>query len=128
MIIKRLQILLPCTMHTVYRMCSSIPILTFRAKLLERCNGIRACHYFKIQLCTKGSWRSCTTCGTISKKTAVVYEKFNIAMSTEGRPQWPRGLRHELSSLARKLGSWVRIPLKAWMPVCAYSVFVLFRV
>jgi hypothetical protein len=34
-------------------------------------------------------------------------------------------LRHELSSLARALGSWVRIPLKAWMSVCFYSVFVL---
>jgi hypothetical protein len=34
-----------------------------------------------------------------------------------GRSQWPRGLRHELSSLARKLGSWVRIPHKAWMSV-----------
>jgi hypothetical protein len=30
----------------------------------------------------------------------------------QGRSQWPRGLRHELSSLVRKLGSWVRIPLK----------------
>jgi hypothetical protein len=41
---------------------------------------------------------------------------------------WPRGLRHELSSLTRKLGSWVRIPLKAWLSVlvCVYSVFVLF--
>jgi hypothetical protein len=39
-----------------------------------------------------------------------------------------RGLTHELSSLARKLGSWVRIPLKAWMSVCFYSVFVLFCV
>jgi hypothetical protein len=28
---------------------------------------------------------------------------------------WPRGLRHELSSLARTLRSWVRIPFKAWM-------------
>jgi hypothetical protein len=37
----------------------------------------------------------------------------------------PRGLRHELSSLARTLGSWVRIPLEAWMSVCVYSVFVL---
>jgi hypothetical protein len=27
----------------------------------------------------------------------------------------PRGLRHEMSSLARTLGSWVLIPLKAWM-------------
>jgi hypothetical protein len=33
--------------------------------------------------------------------------------------QWPRGVRHELSSLARMLGLWVRIPLKAWMFVCA---------
>jgi hypothetical protein len=41
------------------------------------------------------------------------------------RSQWQRGLRHELSSLARILGSWVRIPLKAWMSVCVYSVFVL---
>jgi hypothetical protein len=37
---------------------------------------------------------------------------------------WPRGLRHELSSLARTLGSWVRISLEAWMSVCVYSVFV----
>jgi hypothetical protein len=35
--------------------------------------------------------------------------------------QWPRGLRYKLSSLARKLGSWVRIPLKTWMSVsCAF--------
>jgi hypothetical protein len=39
--------------------------------------------------------------------------------------QWPRCLRHELSSPARTLGSWVRIPLEAWMSVCVYSVFVL---
>jgi hypothetical protein len=41
------------------------------------------------------------------------------------RSRSSRGLRHELSSLARTLGSWVRIPLKAWMSVCVYSVFVL---
>jgi hypothetical protein len=36
------------------------------------------------------------------------------------RPHWPRGLRYELPSLARKLGSWVRIPLKSSMSVlCA---------
>jgi hypothetical protein len=38
-------------------------------------------------------------------------EKISIA----GRSQEPSGLRHELSSLARTLGPWVRIPLKAWM-------------
>jgi hypothetical protein len=41
------------------------------------------------------------------------------------RSQWPRDLRHELSSLARKLRSWVRIPFEAWMSVCVDSVFVL---
>jgi hypothetical protein len=29
------------------------------------------------------------------------------------RSLWPRGLRRELSSLARTLGSWIRFPLKA---------------
>jgi hypothetical protein len=42
------------------------------------------------------------------------------------RPQWPRRLRHELSSLARALGLWVRIPFKAWIFVCVYSAFVLY--
>jgi hypothetical protein len=44
------------------------------------------------------------------------------------RSQWPPCLRHELSSLARTLGSWDQIPVKAWMSVCVYSVFVLFCV
>jgi hypothetical protein len=39
--------------------------------------------------------------------------------------QWPRGLKHELSSPAQTPGSWVRIPLKAWMSVYIYSVFTV---
>jgi hypothetical protein len=39
--------------------------------------------------------------------------------------QSPSGLRNELSSLARTMGSWVRIPLEAWMSVYVYSSFVL---
>jgi hypothetical protein len=38
---------------------------------------------------------------------------------------WPRGVRHELSSVARTLGSWVLIPLKVWISACDYSLFVL---
>jgi hypothetical protein len=34
------------------------------------------------------------------------------------RSQWSRALRHEPSSIARTLGSWAQIPLKAWMCVC----------
>jgi hypothetical protein len=48
-----------------------------------------------------------------------------VLVICKGRSQWPRSLRHELSSPARTLGSWLRIQLKAWTSVCIYSVFVL---
>jgi hypothetical protein len=37
-----------------------------------------------------------------------------------GRSQWPRGLRHELSSPAQTLGEWFRIPLEARIFVYAF--------
>jgi hypothetical protein len=49
--------------------------------------------------------------GSLLKDPAVIYLKVHSWC----RSQWPRGLGHEMSSLARTLGSWVRIPLKAWM-------------
>jgi hypothetical protein len=48
-----------------------------------------------------------------------------LAEGVTCRSQWPRSLTHKLSSSAPTLGSWVRIPLKAWMSVCVYFVFVL---
>jgi hypothetical protein len=54
--------------------------------------------------------------------------KITVTDHESGRSQWPRALRHELYSLARTLRSWVRIPLKARMSVCVYSVFVFFCV
>jgi hypothetical protein len=45
-----------------------------------------------------------------------------LSMQEMGRSQWPCSLKHELSSTAQTLGSWVRIPLEAWMPVCVYSL------
>jgi hypothetical protein len=50
-----------------------------------------------------------------------------LAMSAIISPT-PAGLRHGPSSFAQTLGSWVRIPLKAWLSVCVYSVIVLFFV
>jgi hypothetical protein len=50
-----------------------------------------------------------------------------ILLSLDGQEyfsQYSGGLRR--SSPARTLGSWVRIPLEAWMSVCVYSVSVLF--
>jgi hypothetical protein len=40
------------------------------------------------------------------------------------RSQWPHGLSHQMSLIVRTLGSWVRIPLKAWMSVSAFILFV----
>jgi hypothetical protein len=45
------------------------------------------------------------------------------------RSQQPRGIRHELSSLVRTLGLWVRIPLKPWVfgvCVCVYVFFCVY--
>jgi hypothetical protein len=35
--------------------------------------------------------------------------------------KWPRGLKHEMSSPAQTLGSWVQTPVEA----CVYSLFML---
>jgi hypothetical protein len=59
------------------------------------------------------------TCENITLKNKSTY----IIMIC--RSQWPRGLRHELSSPTPTLGSWVRISLEAGMSVCVYCVFVL---
>jgi hypothetical protein len=50
-----------------------------------------------------------------------IYLFIYVSMYCDGQSQWPHSLRHELSLLAQTLGSWVRIPLKAWMSVlCAF--------
>jgi hypothetical protein len=55
------------------------------------------------------------------------YSKLHIILHVwgMGRSQRPHRLIHEMSSLTWMLGSWVQIPLKAWMFICVYSVFVL---
>ena len=40
-----------------------------------------------------------------------------LTKETEGRSQWPRGLRRRYAA-ARQLRLWVRIPREAWMSVC----------
>jgi hypothetical protein len=50
---------------------------------------------------------------------------FNEEYKLWTRSVWPRRLRHELFSSAWTLGSWVRIPLEAWLYVHIYSVSVL---
>jgi hypothetical protein len=59
-------------------------------------------------------------CGGHSQWAPQMLVTFNIC-----RSQWPRGLRHEMPFPAQTLGSWVRIPLEAWIFVCFYSVCVV---
>jgi hypothetical protein len=44
-----------------------------------------------------------------------LFAKEHCCYRWEYRSQWPRGPRHEMSSFAQTLRSWVRIPLEAWM-------------
>jgi hypothetical protein len=46
-------------------------------------------------------------------------------MPSDGRSQWLQVVRHEPSSPARTLGSWVPKSLETWIFVWVYSVFVL---
>jgi hypothetical protein len=54
-----------------------------------------------------------------------VPQNMEIRRIIKSRSQWPRGIGHEMSSLAWTLGSWVRIPLEPWMFVCVYSVCIV---
>jgi hypothetical protein len=50
-----------------------------------------------------------------------------FARSDASRSWYPSGLRHELSSLARTPGPWVRIQLWTWMfSVCVYIYVCVF--
>jgi hypothetical protein len=53
------------------------------------------------------------------------WDNFTFYYVLKRRSLWPRGLGPAKSSPARTLGLWVLIPLKTWMFVCGYSVFVL---
>jgi hypothetical protein len=59
----------------------------------------------------------------VSKSIEIKFGKFLLS-----RSHWLRSLRRELSSLTRTLGSWVGIPLKAWMFVCAFILCLCCRV
>jgi hypothetical protein len=47
---------------------------------------------------------------------------------TDCRSQWPRDLRHELSSSARRLRYWVRFSIEARMFEGVYSTCVVLRI
>jgi hypothetical protein len=77
-------------------------------------NGVSSSMHLSHHQMTIGAWKL-----TYYISPLVYFPTYLIS-----RSQCPRGLRHELPSLARTLGSWVQIPLKAWLSVCVYPVFV----
>jgi hypothetical protein len=71
--------------------------------------------------------RACKIDASDSKRKDILQPMYIQELWSKGRrSQWPCGLRHEPSSPAPTLGSWLRIPPETWMSVCVYSVFVLF--
>jgi hypothetical protein len=68
---------------------------------------------------TSGRW-VCVRCTCYINPYTVTFiymPNYSPSYLSTRRSQWPSSLRHELYSLARKLGSWVRIALKASMSV-----------
>jgi hypothetical protein len=51
-----------------------------------------------------------------------MFSVFCMSMKVCLRSECRRGLRHELSSPAQSLGTWVRISLEAWMSVSLFRV------
>jgi hypothetical protein len=62
-------------------------------------------------------------CSVKDNSEEATFVTLGITKCNEFRSQWPRGLRHGMSSPARTLGSWVRIPVWTWM--FAFILFVL---
>jgi hypothetical protein len=100
----------------------SLPLSLLRARVGNRVSGLEAFMLY-------GKYSNFKM-NTVHKQNRN-FERRTIYFSIHktGRSQWPRGLSHELSSLARTLRSWVRIPLKAWMSVsCAFTLSLCYSV
>jgi hypothetical protein len=75
-----------------------------------------------------GEWRYSSTHSLTSELDGGVWSASSHYMfpCLFSRSQWPSGLRRALSSAARTLGLWIRIPLEEWMCVRVFlCCFVL---
>jgi hypothetical protein len=61
-------------------------------------------------------------------EAAMVHFKIVYRYLSDRFHQLPITVATRFKEPAQTLGSWVRIQIEAWMPVCVYSIFVLFLV
>jgi hypothetical protein len=82
-------------------------------------------YQISVRVCSVSAFLMASSRNILSISEWLIFMYLNCSFFN-GWSQRPLGLRHELSSLPRTLGSWIRIPLKEWVSVCVYSVFVFF--
>jgi hypothetical protein len=71
----------------------------------------------------EGNWSAFCVGEQVTMCDQSMYVKFRFSACI-CRSQWLRSLRHEMSSPAQTLESWIGIPLEAWLSACVYSVCV----
>jgi hypothetical protein len=81
--------------------------------------GPESCYWLRLLISGRDGVLSGSSSPTF-RKNIHPPPKFRSPKCSLCRSQWPRGLKHELSSFARTLGSWIRTPIKAWMSLCAF--------
>jgi hypothetical protein len=105
-----------------YMLPPNIQVAKAQSRYLWHANNqsILNIHYMWGSVVNPVSQYNCTRPAQQYKQSGFSKAKTGIPI-IRWRSQWPRGLRHELSSLARNEG----IPLEASMSVWVYSVSVL---
>jgi hypothetical protein len=88
-------------------------------------NEILLPHFHKIWNTRKKGTHRFPNKNSVVQTMKVLTTYHSYVRMSRCRSQWSRGLTHELSSLVRTLGSWVRISVEACVSMCIYSVCVV---
>jgi hypothetical protein len=105
------------------------PLRILERKFVHAKRWVCCCFLFRKILTSSNLRRKLGTHYSMSRRKATEISHSEIQRSNEGtsrlifyliyglhgRSQWPRSLRHEMSSPVQTQGSWVRIPFQAWI-------------
>jgi hypothetical protein len=105
--------------------CSSLTGISCHSNQREGERGRKRGIFTLGSLNSSPSWRFVwVTANNLSTAQVILHCRIIELLWMMNQSQWPRSLRYEMSSLVRTRGSWVQIPLKAWIFFCVYSVFL----